>query len=137
MENIEILLQYWLKQGYEKWKTAESLMTLKRYADALFFCHLSLELEFKALITIEKRDYPPFIHDLLKLVSLTDLPLTQKQIDDLEEITTFNIRARYDDYKSEFYKKATKAYAEKYFQSAQELRIWTKKHIQSKQQKEK
>ena len=40
--------------------------------------------------------------------------LTEEQKDLLDEVTTFNIKARYPDYKGRFYKKATKRFAEGY-----------------------
>lgn len=66
-------------------------------------------------------------HNLSSLASLAGLKLTAEQTDYLKEITTFNIKARYDDYKLSFYKKVTKEYAEKYFKITKELRVWIKK----------
>lgn len=41
----------------------------------------------------------------------------------------FNIRARYEDYKQEFYKTCTKEFSEKYFNQIEELREWIKKKV--------
>jgi len=48
----------------------------------------------------------PRIHDLLKLSVNADLELTDKQKDFLDEVTTFNIKARYPDYKYRFHQRA-------------------------------
>jgi len=111
MDNLK-LVNYWINNSSEKWKTAQSLMQAKRYADALFFCHLTLEAKLKAAVTLKTKKHPPLIHDLTKLFFLAKLEPSSEQITSLQEITTFNIRARYDDYKLSFYKKATKKYAE-------------------------
>ena len=43
------------------------------------------------------------------------------------EINTFNIKGRYDDYKSKFYKIATKTYAKKYLEETKKIIAWLKK----------
>ncbi|VAX37670.1 hypothetical protein MNBD_UNCLBAC01-1662 [hydrothermal vent metagenome] len=104
-------------------------MRSKRYADALFFCHLTIESRLKALVSLKIKKYPPLIHDLTKLTLLAKLELPEDKTINLAEITTFNIRARYDDYKFSFYKKATKTYAEQYFKASKEILSWIKKDI--------
>ncbi|GHV34392.1 hypothetical protein FACS1894178_1800 [Bacteroidia bacterium] len=46
--------------------------------------------------------------------------------DFLDEITGFNINARYDNYKQDFYKRCTKDYADKWISNIQKLRQWIK-----------
>ncbi|MEI8103281.1 MAG: HEPN domain-containing protein [Candidatus Moraniibacteriota bacterium] len=128
MESIKILITYWHKLADEKWKTTEGLMNLGRYADALFFCHLVIEAELKARVVIETGENAPFIHDLPRLAQLAVIVLSNEQNDELEEISTFNIEGRYDDYKFAFYKKATKHFAEKHFKLAYNLRLWIRKY---------
>lgn len=117
---------YWVKNSEEKWKTTSSLMRSKRYSDCLFFCHLTLESDLKAKVVSKTKDFPPLTHNLLNLASLAGLEPTSNQSVYLREITTFNIKARYDDYKLTFYRKATKIYTEKYFKITKELRLWIK-----------
>ena len=74
----------------------------------------------------------PYIHDLEKLALLADLKLTEKQLEYLRIITTFNISGRYQDEKFNFYKKCTKQYTEKYFQIVKELNLWLKKQYLKK-----
>lgn len=127
--NLKIIFNYWIKNSEEKWKTAKSLMRSKRYADALFFCHLALESELKAAVIFKARTFPPLTHNLAQLAVLANLELSAKQEEALKEITTFNIKARYDNYKFAFYKKATAKYTLKYFGVADELRLWIRKSI--------
>ena len=130
--NISKISQYWIKNGKEKWKTAGSLLHSKRYADALFYCHLALEAQLKAVVVLKIRKFPPLTHNLLHLVYLAGLELSPRQIEELKEITTFNIKTRYDDYKFSFYKKATKKYAGEYYKITQNVCLWIKKNIASK-----
>jgi len=48
------------------------------------------------------------------LSEIAGLELDENTLDDLDKINEFNIRARYPDYKNEFYKKCDKKYANKY-----------------------
>lgn len=118
------IAEHWNRLSAEKFTTAEGLLTLGRRSDALFFCNLALECALKAIVTLHSNDYPPYTHDLGKLVRLADLTLPAEFAEELKEIDTFNIRARYDDYKFEFYKKATEEYTKRYFTSTKELLLW-------------
>jgi len=46
--------------------------------------------------------HAPLIHNLYRLAELNEIVLTEEQSDVLDKITTFNINARYEDYKKEF-----------------------------------
>jgi hypothetical protein len=48
--------------------------------------------------------FPPMIHDLRRICERANIELTQEQIINLDSITRFNMNARYDDYKQEFYR---------------------------------
>lgn len=121
------LISYWRDASEEKWKTVETLIRAGRHADALFFCHLTLEALLKAAVVAKTGEYPPHQHDLVDLARRADVSLDEKKTKELAEITTFNIRARYDDYKLSFYRKATKKYAASYFAVTDRLRIWIRK----------
>ena len=47
------------------------------------------------------------------------------------ELTTFNLRARYPDYKNRFQKKATRPFAEEKIAEAKEFRQWLLEKINS------
>ena len=58
------------------------------------------------------------------------LSLTDEKIEILTVINTFNISARYDDYKNEFYNKCTKEYAKEQLEQIEVIRTWLKNLIQ-------
>jgi hypothetical protein len=60
------------------------------------------------------------------LAEKSNLDLDEGEKDILDTITTFNIQARYDDYKLEFHKKCTKDFSEKWIRHITELRTWMK-----------
>ena len=55
--------------------------------------------------------------------------MTESQLDILDTITTFNIRARYDDYKQLFYKKCTLEYTAFWIEKIEELVKWIKEKL--------
>ena len=116
-----------MKQSDEDWRVVKSLFANKHYSHALFYCHLSLEKLLKAVVVQETKEQSPYLHNLLLLSQKAGISLAQEQQEQLQEITTFNVRGRYDDVKYKFYKKATKAYAEQYIEITAKFRIWTKK----------
>ena len=96
------------------------------YQWSLFMGHLVIEKLIKALF-IKKNDddaTPPRSHDLALLAEKAGLRSTEKEKDTLDLITTFNINARYPDYKQEFYRKCTKEYTASAIEKIQEIRQW-------------
>ncbi len=103
------------------------LVKSKDYAWALFLGHLVIEKLLKALIVKDTNEHPPFTHNLTSLAK--DLELSLEQISWLAEMTTFNLNARYDDVKTEFYKKSTKQFATDWIEKIKILRKWIKKEL--------
>jgi HEPN domain-containing protein len=91
-----------------------------------------LEKLLKGLVIRATKKNAPFSHDLFYLSKLADLELNIKDKENLEEITKFNIKARYSDFKLQFYKKCTKKYTEKYFKIFNNFYLWLKKFYQKK-----
>ncbi len=126
MDKSEIV-EYWLKSAEEDYKMVRELLILKHYVYSLFFCHLAIEKILKALVVKKTKKHAPYIHNLTRLAEIAGLEISELQYDALFEISTFNIKARYDDYKLNFYKKATKEYTKKYFEETTNLYLWLKK----------
>jgi HEPN domain-containing protein len=110
----------------------QSLFKLKHYAHALFLCHLVLEKVLKALVLKRTQQLAPQIHDLRRLAEKAGLDFTEEQRKELDIISTFNIRARYDDTKRTFYQKATQAYATRYLKIIEELYTWLLNELHSR-----
>lgn len=68
--------------------------------------------------------------DLVRLSEKAGLSLTEDQKDVLDTISTFNIQARYDDYKMAFHRKCSQAFTEKWIQKIKEFRKWIKDKLQ-------
>ncbi len=122
--NVEKIIEYWLEMSENDFKTMLDFYQIKRFQWALFLGHLVLEKLIKATFVKIHHKYPPFLHDLLTLAHRCNLQIDENQKDMLDVITTFNINARYDDYKLAFYKQCTPEYTEIWIKNIKDLRQW-------------
>lgn len=107
------LLQNMLKRIESDIATADDLLNAKRYDWCLFIWHLVIERSLKASL-VKKHIRYPLVHDLERLARETKIEFSQEELNQLNEITTYNIEARYDEIKYEFYQKATEEYTTKW-----------------------
>lgn len=115
------LIEYWAITAEHDYATMLALFRTKRYSDSLFFAHIILEKILKAHVVKNTNHQAPKIHDLVRLQELAKLELSIEQVDLLNKINDFNIRARYPEYKLQFYKQCTKEYTDKYLKQAKQL----------------
>jgi len=107
----------------------KNLFISKDYTWALFVGHLIIEKLLKACYVKRIDINPPFFHNLLRLVQECKLTVTDEYRDWLLLVTTFNINARYPDYKQEFYKKCTRKYTGDNIIIIERLREWLHQEI--------
>jgi HEPN domain-containing protein len=112
IDNTEKLVRHWLDSADKNYITMQHLIASKDYNWALFMGHLVIEKTLKAIFVSRMSQHAPFTHDLLRLATKAGLDLTDAQQEWLDNITTFNLNARYDNYKQDFYKLCTKEYTD-------------------------
>ena len=95
----DILIKYWTESSDDDFDTMIMLFENKKNSWALFVGHLLIEKLLKALYVQINNDYPPFIHNLLRLAEKCKLQMTEEQKLFFVTVTAFNINSRYDDYK--------------------------------------
>jgi len=100
------------------------LLELLFFPQLFFFSHLFLEKALKALVVKRTGQHALPIHNLTRLAAYAKLKLSQKRKGELKEITSFNLEARYNSYKREFYKKATREFTKKWFKTCKEIYSW-------------
>ena len=113
-KQISIIVKYWKDSSDRDFETMKGLVRLKKYPESLFFGHMVLEKILKALVVKHTKEHAPRIHDLLRLSQLAGLKIKTQDEDYLDIINSFNIEARYPDYKMSFYKRCTVQYSKKY-----------------------
>lgn len=91
-------IEYWQAGSAEDLAAAHSLLEKGHFRHALFFAHLALEKLLKAHIVRVRAESPPRIHDLLRLVSMTGIPLSEEQTRFLARFQQYCLEGRYPDY---------------------------------------
>jgi HEPN domain-containing protein len=95
----------------------------------LFIGHLLVEKLLKALFIKVNSDYPPMIHNLLRLAEKSNIELTEERKVFLVSVTAFNINARYDDYKMSFQKLCTPEFTKYWVEEIKTNIAWIKELI--------
>ena len=125
------IIAHWAASSDKDFKAMGILLRNGHYAWSLFLGHLVLEKLLKAMYVKNVGTDIPFTHDLTKIAEKAGLELAESQKDLLDSVTTFNIRARYPDYKDRFYKKATKRFTHEYIQQIKDFRRWLGKKLKN------
>lgn len=127
---IKEIENYWVESSADDLDTSDVLFQKKKYVQSLFFLHLSVEKLLKALYVNKNNTEAPFGHNLQNLAQkIPGIPSNKEKFETLAKITTFNIAARYDDYKRSFYKICTKEFTENYLKIGKEIIRWLKSHL--------
>jgi len=134
MMNDKKIVEYWKNGADRSWEVAQSLFQNKKYPESLFFGQLTLEKTFKALIVAKTSKHAPQIHHLNLLAQKTNIPFTDKQLQELGTITEFSLKARYDEYRMNFFKRCTSQYTKEWLNKINFYHVWLKKELQKKSQ---
>jgi HEPN domain-containing protein len=97
--NIDTIFNHWIETSNNDYNTMVHLYESKDYHWSLFIGHLVIEKLLKAFIVKETQKHAPFTHDLRRLAKLTNINFEKEHILWFDVITTFNLNARYDNYK--------------------------------------
>lgn len=124
--------KYWLDSSISDLEAAENNFKSGNYDWCLFIGHLALEKALKCIYVLSLQDTPPRTHDLVKLAQASDLDLSEKTKKLYSIVNTFNIEARYSEYKSDFHKICTKDFTQNYLTQIKENFEWLKSLIISK-----
>jgi len=129
IENIDKIVQHWIDTSEKDYKTMQNLLKSGDYSWAMFLGHLVLEKLLKAHYVKNQRKHALFTHDLLRLATTAGLKIDEETEEWLDDISTFNINARYDSYKQDFYKLCTKDFANLWSERIKKIRLWLIKEL--------
>ena len=124
--DIQKTINHWITISDQDYETMIHLYNSKDYHWALFMGHLVIERLLKAFVVKKTDNHSPFTHDLRRLSKLSEIEFDDEYKRWLDTITTFNLNARYDDYKQDFYKKCTSEYTDQWISNIKTLREWIK-----------
>ncbi|MEK6791267.1 MAG: HEPN domain-containing protein [Deltaproteobacteria bacterium] len=122
--DANLQIDYWRESAAHDMEAAQTLFKNQKYDWCLFVGHLVIEKVLKAIYVRDKKEAPPWIHNLVRLAENTTLQLSEEQLMFLANVNDFNIESRYPDYKFSFYKTCTKEFTEEQFTRIQEMYQW-------------
>ena len=124
-------VQYWLGIADEDFVVANSLMSAKHWLYVAFMCHQVIEKTFKAYWSATREDVPPYIHNHKRLAEGCGLyaQMTEDQKDFINAISTYNIEARYPDYKSRVAASLNEKVCQELMEQTKELQSWIKSKL--------
>ena len=102
--DLQRIKDFWLEEAMESLQVAGHLFEKADYSYSLFFGHLGIEKLIKAIYVLKKGEQAPYIHNLLRLAEIAEIPLSENLKDQLLKITAFNLESRYPDEKRSFRK---------------------------------
>ena len=127
--DVDKIVKHWIETSDDDFNTMLTLYNSKSFGWSLFLGHISTEKLLKALYVKRFKEHAPYTHNLYRLGELTGLEMTDEYADWLDEITSFNLNARYDDYKREFYKLCTPDYTKNWIDRIKNIRTWIKEML--------
>jgi HEPN domain-containing protein len=89
--DIKSVESFWVVEAAEALQVADHLIEKEDYSYALFFGHLSIEKLMKAIYVVRQKEHAPPIHNLLRLAKLAKVVVPDEKVNDLIEISAFNI----------------------------------------------
>ena len=118
--------EYWLILCDDDIPVAKTLLKTKNYLWMSFICHLIVEKAIKAVIAGKTGKEPKRIHDLVKLANQANIEneLADSQLNFLEELTPYNIEARYASYREKMASKLSPEYCKGLMERTEEFVCW-------------
>ena len=124
--NIDKIIKYWIDSSDDDFETMIAMFDSKHFSWSMFVGHLMIEKLLKALFVKTNHDFPPFMHNLLRLAEKCNLDLNEEQRFFFATVTAFNINARYDDYKMSFQQTCTPEFSATWIAKLKNQRLWIK-----------
>ena len=124
-------IKYWDNQVDEDFDCAYVLYKANHFAQSLFWAHLSLEKLCKAIwIKENEGNTVPFIHNLLRIITLTRLEFSEEELSFFSEMNTFQIKGRYPEYAENLDETITKEVCEEYLEKTKQMILCLRKKMQ-------
>jgi HEPN domain-containing protein len=123
--------EYWLDLCDDDLITAKWLQSGNRLLHMAYFCHLVCEKALKAAAADASDEMPPKTHDLVKLAKKCSFfgKLTAEQQTFLDEVSQYQIEARYPEHKQKLEKRLNSEYCSNLMQRTEEFLCWIKKQL--------
>ena len=91
-------IEYWTSGAISNIETAEILIIGKKYLEGLFYCHLTIEKIFKALVIKNTGQLAPKSHNLNYLAELAKINVSEENVLFMSVLMKYQLEGRYPEY---------------------------------------
>jgi len=116
--------QQWAERALYDLDTAKAMLDSGRYLYVLFCCQQSIEKQLKAIIAERTQEFPPRIHQLVRLAEKASLELTEDQTKFLRKLSSYYIQTRYPEDIADIGKGVDLNLAKMYYEGTKEVFEW-------------
>lgn len=117
-------IKYWIEISKYDLDTAKAMLDARRYLYVLFTCQQAIEKLLKAIVINETKEFPPRLHNLLRLAETAKLNITEEERKFLEKLSYYYIETRYPERREKLAEGLNNKVANDYYVKAKEL--WEK-----------
>jgi len=111
----------WITQAEYDIDTAQAMFEAGRYIYCVFMSHLAIEKSLKAMVVERLGEVPPKTHNLIYLLKLSKVELSNSQVRFLTQLNTAAVATRYPDELKMLIEQYPSSIAEKYLENAREM----------------
>lgn len=124
-------VEYWVDIAEYDLETARAMLDTKRYLYVGFVCHQVIEKMLKAHYAQERRETPPYTHNLKYLAQESGLLelMSEDQRRFLNRLLPLNIEARYPEEKDKLLHVLGQDRCQQILQSTEELKAWIREKL--------
>ena len=107
------------------------MFTTGRYLYVVFMCHLALEKMLKAHVTEALQELPPRSHDLIYLISRSNLTLSENYLEFIGKINNASVLTRYPDDLQQVLQDYPRSVVKAYLEQTTEIIQWLHQNLKS------
>ncbi|MCK4662269.1 MAG: HEPN domain-containing protein [Bacteroidales bacterium] len=124
-------IAFWLEQANDDWDAVSTLFVGKKYLQSLFFSHLVIEKICKAIwIKCNESNMPPRTHNLIFILSQTDVILQENISEFLLILNRFQLEGRYPEYMTKMHNICNVEFTKSIIEKTKKLRLWLIEKLQ-------
>jgi HEPN domain-containing protein len=124
-------IRFWINQAEDDWQAVGTLFRGRNFLQSLFFAHLVIEKLCKSLwIKYNPENVPPRTHNLIYLLSLTPVELSEAQSEFLLNLNRFQLEGRYPEYVDNIYHICDEEFTQNMLNTVNDFREWLLKMLQ-------
>jgi len=116
--------EQWAEQARYDLETARAMLQSERYLYVLFCCQQAVEKMLKGVIAQRTGEFPPRLHDLIKLAEEVDLKPDQDQAQLMRQLSEYYIQSRYPEHTATMSRGLTRERAQDVLNQTESILRW-------------